>query len=61
MNFQAYEYFLIFLIKFTWIWNPKLGSSFEFKGLNSFYSNTKFEQNSEELNLHRIWFEFPFE
>jgi hypothetical protein len=57
MNFQAYEYFLIFLIKFTWIWNPKLDSSFEFKGLNSFYSNTKFEQNLEEFKStpNLIW------
>jgi hypothetical protein len=49
MNFQAYEYFLICLIKFTWIWDPNSDSSFEFKGLNPSHSNTKFEQNSEEF------------
>jgi hypothetical protein len=57
MNFQAYEYFLICLTKFTWIWNPNSDSWFEFKCLNQIHSITKFGQNLVEFKSkpNMIW------
>jgi hypothetical protein len=51
--------------KFIWIWKPNSDSLFEFKGLNQIQSNTKFEQNLDEvkskLNLIEFYLNKPRE
>jgi hypothetical protein len=55
MNLQAYEYFLKGSTEITWIWNPNLDSSLEFKtwhNLSKFPCLTRFKHDS---NLIWIW------